>query len=83
MAEGQLRFRPNAFDKVLGGESADIPLEQITRLGIEPGRASLKELFSGGLRSRLRVELGDGSVELFVVGRPAKAVEILQAELAG
>ncbi|MFT4628809.1 MAG: hypothetical protein ACI8PZ_007505 [Myxococcota bacterium] len=81
VADGHLWFRPNAFEAMLGGEAADIALDRIAGVGVEPARWSPLELFSGGLRSRVRVELADGSRELFVVGKPDDVVQLLQAAL--
>lgn len=78
LVDGQLQFRPNVFDGAFGGESVDIDLSQITGLGIEPGRLSLMELFSGGLLARLRVELADGSTQLFVVKSPEQVGQLLE-----
>lgn len=82
LCDGLLVFRPNAFDRALGGEPVDIALAQVVDVGIEPGRLSPMEFFSGGLRSRLRVQLADGTTELFVVRDPDHAAQLLLAAIA-
>lgn len=57
-----------------GAKALDRPLADVTGAGVEPrGRG----LFSGGRSDRLRVELADGEVHLFVVKELDRAVELL------
>jgi hypothetical protein len=67
-------FCPNRIDASLGGESWECRLTEIASLGIEPGRFSLLDLFSGGLRARLRINR-----DLFVIASPDAKVAELRA----
>lgn len=74
-------FTPNVLDAALGGEAWSCPLENISAIGVEPARFALSELFSGGLRSRLRIEQRDGRKDLFVISSPADVAAKVQALL--
>lgn len=75
-------FSPNAIDARLGGKAWSCLLSEIQGMGIEPRRFSLLELFSGGLAERMRLELRDGTRELFVIRKPAERIDELRALLA-
>jgi hypothetical protein len=60
-------FLPNTMESGMGGRAWECGREEIVAAGIEPGRFSLFELFSGGLTDRLLLELTDGRRELFVI----------------
>ena len=83
----RLLFTPNLIDATLGGKSWACARPEIASVGIEPGRFSPLELFSGGLYDRLRVDLTDGRRELFVVADPKQRAatlrELLQAPEPG
>ena len=74
-------FTPNVVDVALGGKAWSCPLESITAVGIEPGRFSFSELFSGGLQDRLRIEQKDGQRDFFVIWEVRKIAASLQALL--
>jgi len=74
-------FSPNAIDSRLGGRSWSCALTDILAIGVEPRRFSLLELFSGGLAERMRLELRDGTRELFVIRKPAERIDELRALL--
>ncbi|MGH3407393.1 MAG: hypothetical protein ACRDRJ_33560 [Streptosporangiaceae bacterium] len=57
-------FEPNRVDAITGGSNWQAPLGHIAGVSRQPPDGNA---FSGGLRSRLRLDLADGSVELFVV----------------
>ncbi len=67
-------FTPNRIDASLGGEAWSCALTEIASLGVQPGKFSLLDLFSGGLRARLRINR-----DLFVIGAPETKVTELQA----
>lgn len=70
-------FCPNVIDARLGGKAWSCTLASIASVSLEPGRLSLFELFSGGLRERLRIDLHDKSRELFVIRAPdARAADL-------
>ena len=77
----RLLFSPNVIDARLGGKPWSCALSEIASVGIERGRFSLLELFSGGLRDRLRVDLHDGRRERFVVASPAQRAAELRDRL--
>ncbi|CAN5908486.1 hypothetical protein BH11MYX2_BH11MYX2_11700 [soil metagenome] len=78
----RLRFCPNVLDVRLGGRPWECAHAEITAAGVEPGRFSLLELFSGGLAKRLRIHLGD-RIEYFVIRHPADRAAELSALLGG
>jgi hypothetical protein len=62
----RLEFRPHGLDQVVFAREWSAPLTRIRSVGVE---ARGFNPFNGALRKRLRVEMDDGSVELFVVPR--------------
>ncbi|MFF0544723.1 hypothetical protein ACWEVD_12350 [Nocardia thailandica] len=73
----RLLFTPNRLDAATGGRRWEVPLEQVRGLGRENPDGGL---FSGGLRTRLRVDTDTGA-ELFVVGEVDEVIAVLQAAL--
>jgi hypothetical protein len=63
-------FTPNTIDASMGGKKWSCRLVDISAVGVEPGRFALTELFSGGLRARLRIEQKSGETDLFVISGP-------------
>lgn len=76
LTDDRLEFRPHGFDQALFGRGWSAPLPRIRSVGIEPRGLNP---FSGALRKRLRVEMDDGAVEMFVVSR----VKEVQEQIAG
>jgi hypothetical protein len=73
----RLLFEPNRVDAATGGKGWSAPLASILSVSIESPDG---HLFSGGLRSRLRLDLDGGNTELFVVNRVHEvAAEIRKA----
>lgn len=67
----RLTFTPHALERGLGGVMVDIALAEIVEVGVEPRS---RNLFDGGLHSRLRVVLADGQRHLFVVNGVKRVV---------
>jgi hypothetical protein len=63
----RLAFHPHKFDAALAGEQWWMPWERIAGVGKE--KKSLRAIQGGSLRDRLRIELDDGSIELFVINK--------------
>lgn len=63
----RLIFSPNFFDKIFNGKAWDVTLNNIVSISRKPGRFSLSNLFNSGIRDRLKLELENGSYELFLV----------------
>jgi hypothetical protein len=74
-----LLFKPNAVDAALAGQTWHVHLSQIRAVGRE--EANVGDFFNGGLRSRLRVDLWDGSAELFVVWSLDEVISTLNSYL--
>ncbi|HLN63529.1 MAG TPA: hypothetical protein VK464_18485 [Symbiobacteriaceae bacterium] len=70
-------FEPHALN--FSTQGFYCPLEAIAAVGKEP--VNLRDFFSGGLRSRLRLQLTSGQVELFVVNGLDKVIPWLQSFL--
>lgn len=49
------------------------PHERITEVGRQ--KKNIRDLFGGGLRDRLKIELQDGSTELFVINKLNEVIE--------
>ena len=78
----RILFCPKAIDVRLGGHPWECPLTEISAIGVQPGRFSLLELFSGVRVERLRVDLGE-RVEYFVIKNPEERAAELNALLGG
>jgi hypothetical protein len=72
----KLSFVAHQFDTNFWGQNWSAEIHTITAIDIMP--IDLKDLFGGGLRKRLRVELADGSVEFFVVNQLDKVMALLR-----
>lgn len=72
-------FSPHRYDKAFGGERWTCDLSNIAAVGVEPRRLVVPyPTFFARYRRRLRIELRDGSIELFVVNRVKDTVEVLE-----
>jgi len=71
----RLIFEPNRFDAVAGGRPWSVPLTSVRTVGTElpDGKP-----FSGGLRTRLRLDLVEGKTELFVVNHVEDVAEVIR-----
>lgn len=68
ITDRRIVFVPGSFDKASGGRPWEAPLDQVAVVTVEPRRFTAPLLgLAARLRRRLRLELRDGSVELFVV----------------
>jgi hypothetical protein len=74
-------FEPNTMESGMGGRAWSCWRDQIVAAGIEPGRFSLLELFSGGLVDRMLLELSDGRRELFVINQLGTRFEEIRSIL--
>ncbi|MFE6861596.1 hypothetical protein [Nocardia sp. NPDC057668] len=79
LTETRLIFEPGHFDALTGGRPWSTPLHAIRGTGSQDRDGSP---FSGGLRNRLRLDLADGSVELFVINDLDLAIEVLERATA-
>jgi hypothetical protein len=69
----RLLFEPYSLDAALGGMSWSASLASIHGVGTQPRD---RTPFSGGLRTRLRIDVESG-IELFVVSRLDQVVKLL------
>lgn len=76
----RLLFEPNRVDAATGGQRWSAPVNAIVSVGIQPRDGNA---FSGGLRNRLRLDLADGSIELFVISKLDDAVRTLREAARG
>jgi hypothetical protein len=79
----RLIHQPNRLGIGASGRPWSTPRSNISHLTVEPRRLTLP-LFgmAAGMRNRLRVELGDGSAQLFVVNHLNKVLADLRSRLA-
>ncbi len=75
LTETRLLFVPNHLDAITGGRQWEIPRSQVRSVGRQGPDGGL---FSGGLRTRLRIDTTTGT-ELFVVNRLDAALAELDA----
>lgn len=76
----RLLFEPTHIDALTGGRAWQAPLSAIATISTQ---AATGGVFSGGLRTRLRIDLRDGSTELFVVNKVDEIVAVLQKAVGG
>jgi hypothetical protein len=74
LTQGRLIFEPSRLDGAVGGNRWWAPLSTIRRVSSQQpdGRVT-----AGGLRTRLRLDLADGAVELFVINRLDEVVQVI------
>ncbi|MEV0549605.1 hypothetical protein [Nocardia salmonicida] len=75
LTETRLLFVPNHLDAITGGKRWEARLTQLRAVGRQSPDGGL---FSGGLRTRLRVDT-DAGTELFVIEAIDEAIAILDA----
>ena len=80
LTERRLIFEPNRFDAVTKGRSWSAWLKSIESVGTE---APNGYGFSGGLRTRLRLDLDDGHSECFVVNGVQDVITELDRAIQG
>jgi hypothetical protein len=75
LTDTRLIFQPNRFDAVTKGHPWSVPLAGIESVSTEAPDGSP---FSGGLRTRLRLDLSDGDSAFFVINGIETAVQKIQ-----
>jgi hypothetical protein len=76
LTDRRLVFCPHWVDAALGGKAWSLPVADIAGVGITPKGG---DLFAGGLRDRLRIELVEGGEQLFVIKHLDDVVARLEA----
>ncbi len=66
-------FCPHTVDAALAGEYWWAPLQDIAEVGKE--KRNFRQIYGGGLRTRMKITLRDGTAELFVVNKLDNAIE--------
>ena len=66
-------FAPHAVDAALAGEWWWAPLDSIT--AVDRQKRDWSQYKAGGLRTRLRIDLRDGSTELFLVNKVDQVIK--------
>jgi len=74
LTTSRLLFEPNRVDAATGGASWSAPLSDVQTVGTTAPDGNPR---SGGLRTRLRVDLANGQAELFVVNQLADVVRLI------
>lgn len=74
----RLLFSPHLFDYILFGKKWSMELDQIATVDKQEKGG---DIFSGGIKDRLRVTLKNGEIELFVVSNLDKVIEELKAAI--
>lgn len=73
-------FLPHRIDAALGGTSTVMPYEEIVSVTLET--AEDREQDSGDLPDRVQIEMDDGTILLYVVSDPQKALARLERGVA-
>ena len=79
----RLLFVPHFLDRLLAGRAWSASLSDIADVGTSPRGEFKTGPFSGSIRERLKVELRDGGVNLFVIKPPDEAAHRVRAALPG
>lgn len=79
LTESRLLFVPTHLDSITGGKRWELPLAQLRSVGRQDADGGL---FSGGLRTRLRLDT-DAGTELFVVNDIDEVIAELDAARSG
>jgi hypothetical protein len=83
LTSARLIHQPNRLCIGASGRPWSTQRSNIRHLSVEPRRLTLPLLgMTTGLRNRLRVELADGSAQLFVVNHLNKVLAELRARVA-
>jgi hypothetical protein len=73
----RLLFCPHGVDAALAGEFWQTPLTEIAEVARQ--KKDLRASMSGGLRTRLRITVRDGSTELFVINKLDDVIAEIQS----
>jgi hypothetical protein len=77
LTDRRLMFAPHRFDAALVGKPWEARLDEVRTAGIEPRGSSVKGLFGGGMRKRLRIRTAAGEEEHFLVNKLDQVLESL------
>lgn len=75
----KLSFIVHPFDSNAWDSNWSVDLHDIQSVNLHP--IDLKDLFGGGLRKRLRVEMTDGHAELFLVNHLDHVIALLRQHI--
>jgi hypothetical protein len=75
MTDSRLFFQPSRIDAATKGQFWSAPLAAIEGVSTD---APDGNYFSGGLRTRLQINVSNGATELFVVNHVGDAVQAIQ-----
>jgi hypothetical protein len=81
LGDEAIAFEPHGFDRSTGGASWAAPWSSVAAADLAPAFTSGGLPFGGGLRSRLRLRLQDGTEQLFVVPRLQQVLAQVQHHL--
>ncbi len=79
----RLLFNPQLVDGMIGGQRWSTPLELVSEVTVEPKGSGKAGKLGGGLRDRLKLVLGNGEEELFVVNKLDEVVARLGSAVPG
>jgi hypothetical protein len=79
LTAGRLLFRPDSLEAAIGGQQWSARLSTVRSASIQLRGGNV---LKGGLRDRLRIDLADGSSELFVVDRINEVIEVINEAVA-
>jgi hypothetical protein len=75
LTDRRLIFEPNRIDAATKGRPWSASLDSIEGVGTDSPNGNL---FSGGVRTRLRLDLDDGRSEYFVVNGVQDVIEVIE-----
>ncbi len=83
LTQDRLLFEPNRLDAITGGRPWKTTLSDIAKISIEPSKHTLAiGAAAAKLRRRLRLDMVNSDVELFVINHVNDAVETLTSAVA-
>jgi len=74
----RLVFRANRLEHLIGGKAWDVNLINVMSVGVAEKTGNL---FDGGLRNRLKVQVHNDEPALFVVNKLPEVIETVSARL--
>jgi hypothetical protein len=83
LTDRRLLFNPHRIDGMTGGKTWQAELAEVQSVTKEPKGSGKAGRAGGGLRDRLKLELEDGSEELFVINKLDEVIDRLGSATAG
>ena len=77
----RVAFEPHQVEILLKSAPSSLPLGEVSSVELEAAEIAWAHLFDGGMRSRLKIVMKSGAVDLYVVNHPEEVAKRIQAAL--